>query len=231
MALLLALETSSTVCSVALMLDGKLLGSSELRLAKSHSSHITILIQQLLYNTGFTEKDLSAVAVSGGPGSYTGLRIGTSTAKGFCYALSIPLIAISTLHALAYEAVQFTPNPGAYLFCPMLDARRQEVYTALLTPELQEILPDQALILDENSFRETLDTNNVIFLGSGASKWQDLLAEKANAFFLKNVIPTAAAVAHLAWPKFQAGLFENVAYYEPFYVKEVHITQAKTKTL
>ena len=111
MALILSLETSSTVCSVALAQDGRLIGSSELRLEKSHSSHITVLIQQLLENTGFTEKDLAAIAVSGGPGSYTGLRIGTSTAKGLCYALNIPLIAVSTLQAMAQETVQFTPNP------------------------------------------------------------------------------------------------------------------------
>ena len=131
MALILSLETSSTVCSVALAQDGHLIGSSELRLEKSHSSHITVLIQQLLENTGFTEKDLSAVAVSGGPGSYTGLRIGTSTAKGLCYALNIPLIAVSTLQAMAQETVQFMPNPETYFFCPMIDARRMEVYTAL----------------------------------------------------------------------------------------------------
>src|SRR6476620_7668609 len=140
MALLLALETSSSVCSVALLLDGKLLGSSELRLEKSHSSHITILIQQLLHNTGFTEKDFSAIAVSGGPGSYTGLRIGTSTAKGLCFALDIPMIAVSTLHALALQAIKFTSNASEYLFCPMIDARRMEVYTALLDAKLEELL-------------------------------------------------------------------------------------------
>src|SRR6476620_4220857 len=223
MALLLALETSSSVCSVALLLDGKLLGSSELRLEKSHSSHITILIQQLLHNTGITEKDLSAIAISGGPGSYTGLRIGTSTAKGLCYALNIPLIAVSTLQALAFDAIQFSPNADEYLFCPMLDARRQEVYTALYTSNLQDEIADRALILEENSLPEVLSVGKVMFFGSGAAKWQNLMQPSANAFFLKNVIPTAAAVAQLAWQKYQAGLFEDVAYYEPFYVKEVHI--------
>src|SRR6476620_11589990 len=140
MALLLALETSSAVCSVALLLDGKLLGSSELRLEKSHSSHITVLIQQLLKNTGYTEKDLSGVAISGGPGSYTGLRIGTSTAKGLCYSLDIPLLAVSTLHVLAYEATKVLPDVETMLLCPMLDARRMEVYTCLLTPSLKEVL-------------------------------------------------------------------------------------------
>lgn len=229
MALILSLETSTTVCSVALAQAGKLIGMSELRLEKSHSSHITVLIQQLLENTGFTEKDLSAVAVSGGPGSYTGLRIGTSTAKGLCYALNIPLIAVSTLHALAQQVIGFTPAPEQFLFSPMLDARRQEVYTALLNAELKEILPDQAMILEEHSFRESLEKNKIIFFGSGAAKWQTLLGENANALFLESVIPTGEAVSELAWQKFQAAQFEDVAYYEPFYVKEVHITMAKDK--
>ena len=229
MALILSLETSSTVCSVALAQDGRLIGSSELRLEKSHSSHITVLIQQLLENTGFTEKDLAAVAVSGGPGSYTGLRIGTSTAKGLCYALNIPLIAVSTLQAMVQETVQFTPNPETYLFCPMIDARRMEVYTALYNSALTEVGKDQALILEPDSFRENLETQKILFFGSGAAKWQTLLGENANALFLKSVIPSAEAVSELAWQKFQAAQFEDVAYYEPFYVKEVHITMAKAK--
>ena len=229
MALILSLETSSTVCSVALAQDGRLIGSSELRLEKSHSSHITVLIQQLLENTGFTEKDLAAIAVSGGPGSYTGLRIGTSTAKGLCYALNIPLIAVSTLQAMAQETVQFTPNPETYLFCPMIDARRMEVYTALYNSALTEVEKDQALILEPDSFREKLETQKILFFGNGAAKWQTLLGENANALFLKSVIPSAEAVSELAWQKFQAAQFEDVAYYEPFYVKEVHITMAKAK--
>src|SRR5687768_9988971 len=170
MALILSLETSTTVCSVALAQDGRLIGQSELRLEKSHSSHITVLIQQLLENTGFTEKDLAAIAVSGGPGSYTGLRIGTSTAKGLCYALDIPLIAVSTLHALAWQTIKYTADPPNYLFCPMLDARRMEVYTALLSDTLVEVLPDQAMVLEENSFQEALEKQKIVFFGSGVAK-------------------------------------------------------------
>ncbi|MBK0404952.1 tRNA (adenosine(37)-N6)-threonylcarbamoyltransferase complex dimerization subunit type 1 TsaB [Adhaeribacter sp. BT258] len=229
MALILSLETSSTVCSVALAQSGRLIGASELRLEKSHSSHITVLIQQLLENAGFTEKELSAVAVSGGPGSYTGLRIGTSTAKGLCYALNIPLIAISTLHALALQTIKFTANASEYLFCPMIDARRMEVYTALLTSSLQEVLPDQAKVLDETSFRKELENQKIIFFGNGAAKFEAIIGSVANAFFLKNVIPAAEAVSELAWQQYQVAQFEDVAYYEPFYVKEVHITAAKPK--
>ncbi len=229
MALILSLETSTTVCSIALTLENRLIGTSELRLEKSHSSHITVLIEQLVENCGYTLKDLAAIAVSGGPGSYTGLRIGTSTAKGLCYALEIPLIAVSTLHSLAKQAINYTANAGRFWFCPMLDARRQEVYTSLLTDDLTEIMPDQAMVLDETSFKAELENQRIIFLGSGAAKWQTILGENANALFLKDVIPSAEAVSQLAWQKFQAGQFEDVAYYEPFYVKEVHITKAKAK--
>lgn len=230
MALILSLETSTTVCSVALAQEGRLIGTSELRLEKSHSSHITVLIQQLLENAGFKNEDLSAIAVSGGPGSYTGLRIGTSTAKGLCYALNIPLIAVSTLHALAQQIVKYTSTPEEFLLCPMLDARRMEVYTALLSGSMEEILPDQAMVLEETSFQEELKNHKIIFFGSGAAKWQTLLGPNANALFLKSVIPSAEAVSELAWQKYQSGKFEDVAYYEPFYVKEVHITMSKTKT-
>lgn len=229
MALILTLETSSTVCSVALALEGRLLGASELRLEKSHSSHITVLVQQLVENCGYSLKDLSAVAVSGGPGSYTGLRIGTSTAKGLCYSLNIPLIAVSTLQALARQVRQNTARPEDYLFCPMIDARRMEVYTGIYKADLTEVLPDQALVLDKTSFVEEQATHNIIYFGTGAAKWEALLGANPNAFFLKTVIPTAESASHLAWQKYREAQFENVAYYEPFYIKEVHITAAKAK--
>src|SRR6476619_492243 len=147
--LLLSLETSSPVCSVALhRLDGgALLGQSELRLDKSHSTHLTVLIEQLLANTGHQLADLAAVAVSDGPGSYTGLRIGAAAAKGLCFALDIPLVAVSTLRALAAQVAAGTARPENFLFCPMLDARRQEVYAALYTHDGQEVLAPTPLIL------------------------------------------------------------------------------------
>src|SRR5215213_6363182 len=119
MALILALETSSTICSVALYQEQELLALTELQLEKSHSSHTTVIISQILENCSLTLQDLSAVAVSGGPGSYTGLRIGSAIAKGLCYALNIPLIEVSTLHALAYDLIRVVPLPENYLFCPM----------------------------------------------------------------------------------------------------------------
>ena len=131
--LLLSLETSSPICAVALhhLPSGRLLGQAELRLEKSHSTHLTVLVEQLLANTGHALPDLGAVAVSDGPGSYTGLRIGAAAAKGLCFALDVPLLAVGTLPALAHQVASRVPRATAYLFAPMLDARRQEVYTAL----------------------------------------------------------------------------------------------------
>ncbi|QHL87717.1 tRNA (adenosine(37)-N6)-threonylcarbamoyltransferase complex dimerization subunit type 1 TsaB [Nibribacter ruber] len=229
MAYLLSLETSSIVCSVALHQDQQLLTYAELRLEKSHSSHITIMVNQVLEYAGVSLKELSAVAVSGGPGSYTGLRIGSGTAKGLCYSLDIPLIAVDTLMAMAQQVIENTPNNGKYLYCPMVDARRSEVYTCIVTHELEVVLPVKPLIIESTSLQQYLDKQAVIFLGSGASKAKELLAPHENAFFLESVKPSAQAIGKLAFDKWQAQQFEDVAYYEPFYLKEVYITKPSGK--
>ncbi|RAU81449.1 tRNA (adenosine(37)-N6)-threonylcarbamoyltransferase complex dimerization subunit type 1 TsaB [Pontibacter arcticus] len=226
MPLLLALETSSSVCSIALYKGEHLLGASELRIEKSHSSHITVMIEQLLENCGMKLMDLSAIAVSGGPGSYTGLRIGSSTAKGLCYSLEIPLLEVSTLHALAAQVINVTPNPEQFLFCPMLDARRLEVYTCLLTNQLDEVEPIAPLILAEDTFKEKLAAYKVIFFGSGAPKYKELLPENTNALFIQDVQPSSITIGKLALAKYEQKAFEDVAYYEPFYLKDVYITSA-----
>ncbi|QMU29565.1 tRNA (adenosine(37)-N6)-threonylcarbamoyltransferase complex dimerization subunit type 1 TsaB [Adhaeribacter radiodurans] len=224
MALILALETSSTICSVALYQNQEFLALTELQLEKSHSSHTTVIISQLLENCGLTLQDLSAVAVSGGPGSYTGLRIGSAMAKGLCYSLDIPLIEISTLHALAYSLIQVTPNPENYLYCPMLDARRMEVYSCVLNSDLQELLPVSPIILTNKSFEDFTSQNPVIFLGSGADKFQKLIENSSQALFNSKVSLSAKPVGALAYHKYINQQFEDVAYYEPFYLKEVYIT-------
>ena len=176
--LLLSLETSSPVCSVALhdLTSGKLLGQSELRLEKSHSSHLSVLISQLLENTGHALADVAAVAVSDGPGSYTGLRIGAAAAKGLCYALDIPLVAVSTLQSLAHQVARSTARAEQFLYCPMLDARRQEVYAALYTHDGRELLAPTPLILDAATLSEQLAAHSVLFFGSGAGKFQPVVA-------------------------------------------------------
>ncbi|KAA5547583.1 tRNA (adenosine(37)-N6)-threonylcarbamoyltransferase complex dimerization subunit type 1 TsaB [Adhaeribacter rhizoryzae] len=226
MAVLLALETSSTVCSVALFKNGQLLGVSELQIEKSHSSHITVLIEQLLQNCQVNLKDLAAIAISGGPGSYTGLRIGSATAKGLCYSLSIPLIEVSTLDAIAAKAIGYTPKPENYLYCPMIDARRMEVYTTITNHNLEALVPVAPLVLEKDSFKPELAKHKIIFCGSGVAKFKHLVEEPANAYFLEHVKPSADLIGKLALSKLEQNIFQNVAYYEPFYLKEVYITSS-----
>ena len=228
--LLLSLETSSPICAVALhhLADGRLLGQAELRLEKSHSTHLTVLVEQLITNAGFVLADLGAVAVSDGPGSYTGLRIGAAAAKGLCFALDIPLVAVGTLPALAHQVASHTPRPGAYLYAPMLDARRQEVYTALYEADGAEVLAPTNLVLDAASLAEHLEARSVLCFGSGAAKFQALVSDNPNAVFLAAVQPSAVAVGELAYAAYQRQEFQDVAYYEPFYLKEVYTTTPKS---
>lgn len=209
--------------------DGRLLGLSELRVAQSHSTHLTVLIEQLLANTGHALADLAAVALSDGPGSYTGLRIGAAAAKGLCFALDIPLLAVGTLAALARQVANVTAQPDDYLFCPMLDARRQEVYTAIYRADGTEVLAPTPLILRNDALAEHLAQSRVLFFGDGAAKfWALLPADAINTHFLLGVVPSAAAVGELARTAYERQEFRDVAYYEPFYLKEVYTTTPRT---
>lgn len=231
--LLLSLETSSPICAVALhhLTDGRLLGQAELRLEKSHSTHLTVLIEQLIANAGYALADLGAVAVSDGPGSYTGLRIGAAAAKGLCFALDVPLLAVGTLPALAHQVAGRVPRAAAYLFAPMLDARRQEVYTALYRADGTEVLAPTNLVLDAASLAEQLAAQPVLCFGSGAAKFQALVADQPHAVFLAEVQPSAVAIGELAYAAYQRQEFQDVAYYEPFYLKEVYTTTPKNQPL
>jgi tRNA threonylcarbamoyladenosine biosynthesis protein TsaB len=228
--LLLSLETSSPICAVALhhLADGRLLGQAELRLEKSHSTHLTVLIEQLIANTGHALPDLGAVAVSDGPGSYTGLRIGAAAAKGLCFALDIPLLAVGTLPALAHQVAGRVPHAAAYLYAPMLDARRQEVYTAVYQADGTPVLAPTNLVLDPASLAEHLAAQPVLCFGSGAVKFQALVADQPHAVFLAGVQPSAVAIGELAYAAYQRQQFQDVAYYEPFYLKEVYTTAPKS---
>jgi tRNA threonylcarbamoyladenosine biosynthesis protein TsaB len=228
--MILSLETSSPICSVALheRSNGRLLGQAELRLEKSHSTHLTVLIEQLVANTGHTLRDLTAVAVSDGPGSYTGLRIGAAAAKGLCFALDIPLLAVGTLPALAHQVAARTPRAESWLYCPMLDARRQEVYTALYQADGQPLLLPTNLVLDADSLAEHLAHYSLLFFGSGAIKFQSLVSTNPQAVFLGDVQPSAISTGELALGAYQRQEFQDVAYYEPFYLKEVYTTTPKS---
>ena len=215
MSLILNIETATKSCSVALAKDGRLLDCIEEVSEKySHAEQLTVFIQDILAKHQFSTKDLDAVAISSGPGSYTGLRIGLSTAKGLCYALDIPLISVSTLEAMAeLKKTDFTE----YNLCPMIDARRMEVYCAMFSNGGQTEV--QAKVIDEDSFTAEFEKGPVLFFGDGANKCQEILTHP-NAHFILGLYPSAKGMVELAQQKFTKKAFEDVAYYEPFYLKE-----------
>jgi tRNA threonylcarbamoyladenosine biosynthesis protein TsaB len=218
MSLILSIETSTKICSVALHQDQKLLALAEISEGQSHSVLLTTLIQQVLQNTDNQLDNLDAIAIAKGPGSYTGLRIGTATAKGLCYVLNKPLLAVNTLEAMAFRMAKFSMND--YLFCPMIDARRMEVYCGVWGFGLNNILPTQAKIIDNQSFKDLLDENKILFFGDGANKCQTLLQANPNAHFVSNFHPSASSVGELAYEKFSNQIVEDIAYFEPFYLKD-----------
>ncbi len=223
MALILSLESSSEVCSVALAKDGEVVASFETKEPFSHTRKMTMFISQVMDDYGESLNKIDAVCVSHGPGSYTGLRVSASTAKGICYALNKPLIAINTLHALAYKAKE--EYPGA-LYIPMIDARRMEVYYAVMDEELQEIYPTDNLILEATSFDHLNDRGlPLVLCGTGIAK-ATLLFEKPG-FQLLPMDCSAIYMAELAEQKFKSGDFENIVSYEPFYFKPPKVTKSK----
>jgi len=222
MALILNIETSTQVCSVSLSVDGKTIGIQESHTKNSHAEQITIFIQQVISKAGYGFQDLDAVAVSKGPGSYTGLRIGVSTAKGLCYALDKPLIAISTLEAMALGMNERIADKDLNntLFCPMIDARRMEVYCAMFDSNIKMVREIKAEIIDENSFANELKTNTLIFGGDGAPKCKEVLSKSQKTIFLDDFLPSSRFMSQLAEQKFNDNNFEDVAYFEPFYLKD-----------
>ena len=218
--LILQLETATTMCSVALSANGELLALKELNERNIHASQITLFIDEVMKDAGKNYADLDAVAVSKGPGSYTGLRIGVSTAKGLCFALNIPLISVNTLEAMANGFMQKYPDtdPNTML-CPMIDARRMEVYTAIFDTALNQIERVNAKILDEQTYNDFLSVNKMIFFGDGAGKSQTLYSNHTN-YQLAEFENSASHLGTIAWQKLVNGDFENVAYFEPFYLKD-----------
>lgn len=215
---LLLLETATPVCSVALFHEGKIVASKHSEEPNAHSSRLAPFIQNLFDQSGLEMKTLNAVCVSSGPGSYTGLRIGVSSAKGICYALDIPLLSVPTLQNMA--ALYFLQHPEYNGWvCPMIDARRMECYTALYSRE-GEIRPTQAEIIESGCYDPWLDKTPVTFVGDGAKKTQPLLAQHPNAHYDEDFRIDASGMAAEALRKMEAGETENVAYFEPFYLKD-----------
>jgi tRNA threonylcarbamoyladenosine biosynthesis protein TsaB len=220
--LILSIETSTKVCSVALLQGDQVLAESSLFLGKSHAEMLLHLIEQLFFCTNTEKNSLQAIAISEGPGSYTGLRIGASTAKGLCYALDIPLISVNTLKAMAAQLAPCVSTTS--LLCPMIDARRMEVYSSVFTTQLEILEETQPVVLDAESYRNFLDTNEVYFFGDGSNKAKDIHIS-TNARFIDDLVPRAITIGHLALEKYLKGEFENLAYFEPFYLKEFHTHQ------
>ncbi len=215
---ILSIDTSTSICSVALHTEGKLIAHTETFLDRSHSRNIAHMVNHVLDICEINMEILSAFAVSAGPGSYTGMRIGTSTAKGFCFALGKPLISVSSLYSLAAKLEH--KQPGIY-YTPMIDARRMEVYTAIYDSSLNEISKEEALILSEEAFQEQLIDKKVLFGGDGSNKFQKICAH-SNAFFANDTYPSAEFMGKKAFEKFQNQQFEDIAYFEPNYIKEFH---------
>lgn len=221
--MILSIETATKVCSVAIHNQGTLVAVAELHMANSHSEHLSMLIKNLLERSEVKRENLTAIAVSAGPGSYTGLRIGTSTAKGLCFALDIPLIAVDTLEALALTFAKYTKNT---LLCPMIDARRMEVYCQIRDNALGVIQETEAKIIDEDSFSELLDSQKIAFFGNGSEKCREVITH-INATFIQDVTPSATSIGELAWSAFEKQEFEDLAYFEPHYLKEFQAIKPK----
>ena len=216
MALILGIETATKNCSVALFKDGIVIAEKEhISDGYTHAEQLTLFIQEVIDLANISLKKVEAVALSMGPGSYTGLRIGTSTAKGLCYALDIPLIAISTLKAMSFVVVK---NKKSAIYCPMIDARRMEVFSALYDENNKQVRGTQADVVDENTYSEFL-VNEIIFFGDGSLKCQEILNHK-NAKFIEGIYPSAKNLGTLAKAKFENKDFEDVAYFEPYYLKD-----------
>ncbi|GAC1430906.1 MAG: tRNA (adenosine(37)-N6)-threonylcarbamoyltransferase complex dimerization subunit type 1 TsaB [Chitinophagaceae bacterium] len=223
MPLILNIDTATTQASVSLALDGKLLQERGNGQSVDHAAWVHTAIKGLMQtnNAAYKMSDINAVAVVAGPGSYTGIRVGMATAKGICYALNIPLITLNTLTIMAYAAN--TDISSSLLLCPMLDARRMEVFTALYNTALQELEAPCAMILEENSFSEWLDEHTIIFSGNGSAKWKKLL-QHDNAIF-KDGFYSAQDIASIAYTKFTQHAFSDTAYTDPIYLKDFYSHQ------
>jgi tRNA threonylcarbamoyladenosine biosynthesis protein TsaB len=224
---IIQIETATTVCSVALAKDGEVIAFKQLDQRNIHAEIITLFIDELINTAGLKYTDIDAVAVSSGPGSYTGLRIGVSTAKGLCFALDKPLIAVKTLAAMAQGIISEGNIDADTLLCPMIDARRMEVYTALFNVNGVVIEPTAAAIIDEHSFNTHLENNKILFFGDGAEKCREVLGVNPNAKFVTDFANSAIHLTKKAADKFANAAFEDVAYFEPYYLKDFLVTQKK----
>ena len=222
--MILCLETATPSCSVALVHNGEVLACEEDPKGQNHSEKITLFIDKVMKKAGISYDQLDAVAVSMGPGSYTGLRIGVSTAKGICYAVSKPLIAVETLHAMAYGGRNVISTERSerrnLLLIPAIDARRMEVYAAIFDENVNKIKDTEAVIIDENSFSELKKDHHLYLFGDGADKCAELFENDDKITVIKEFYCSARYMNVIAQRKLDAKDFVDVAYFEPFYLKD-----------
>jgi len=234
--LLLHIETSTSICSVALSRGTELLGEKESDAEKVHSTMLTVFIDEVLKQAGIRPDRLDAVCISKGPGSYTGLRIGVSTTKGLAYGLDIPVIGINSLAALAHGMILSGnttgpgPKPDNILLCPMIDARRMEVYTALFDMRMNTIKDTSAMIIDSHSFSKELNAHQVLFFGNGAFKLKGVI-EHPGARIIGDFVASARHMIPAAVEAYTNRTFEDTAYFEPFYLKDFVATTPKNKVI
>ncbi|TYB78383.1 tRNA (adenosine(37)-N6)-threonylcarbamoyltransferase complex dimerization subunit type 1 TsaB [Bizionia myxarmorum] len=224
MAIILSIETATTNCSVSLSKEGETFALKEdYNTNYSHAERLHVFIDEILKESKTDKSEITAVAVSKGPGSYTGLRIGVSAAKGLCYALNVPLISVSTLEALAH---QVEIDQGFII--PMLDARRMEVYAEVFNSKHQSLRSVKAEVLDETSYADYLNMDMVYFVGNGVEKTKSLICHK-HANFVENRLPSAQEMGALAYQKYKKSDTEDVAYFEPYYLKDFVALKPKPK--
>ena len=221
MSLLLHIDTSLSVASVCLSNDKDSIALSVNEHQQGHAAWLHQAIDEMIKKSGHTIKNLEAVAVSSGPGSYTGLRVGLSSAKGLCYSMSIPLIAITTTELMASAVT----NEAEDLICPVIDARRMEVYSAVYDKILNEIKTPHSLIVEETSFAEFLDTHKILFCGDGCKKLQPIIRHENVTY--SNTVANATHLAQLAFNRFEKKDFADLAYTEPLYIKEFYSSPQK----
>lgn len=225
MSRILLIETSTALCSVALADGGRIVASRESDIPRTHAAMTAPFVKEILSSQGLAAADCDAVCVSAGPGSYTGLRVGVSTAKGLCFAAGIPLLSVGTLDILALQAIERGLPEGCRAIVPMVDARRMEVYTAVFSPEGGRETQVEPRIIDSGSFGEELAAGKVVFIGDGAEKCSEVI-KSPNAVFVREY-PRASAMAAPAQEAFDRGEFRDCAYFEPFYLKQFVATVSK----
>jgi len=225
---ILCIESSTNICSVALFKGNRCINTKLSTDEKSHATLLTVFIEEILNESETNPSEIDAVAISMGPGSYTGLRIGVSAAKGICYGASAKLIAVNTLELMAQTIMESVENKSDAIFAPMIDARRMEIYSSFFDKDRNVLKDISADIIDENSYSEFYKDNKLYIGGNGAAKCKEVIKSE-NVILVDNIYPSADKMGTLALEKFNNNIFEDVAYFEPFYLKDFVVTKSKKK--